>query len=43
MLRTPLSRQWAGNKADIDFKSMVSLAKVVVVANPIPAGPLSES
>ena len=35
------NRQWAGNKADIDFKSMVERSKVVVVANPVPGGRLS--
>ena len=34
-------RQWAGNKADLDFMSMVKLSKAVIVANPIPAGPIS--
>ena len=35
------NRQWAGNKADIDFKSMVERSKVVIVANPVPEGRLS--
>ena len=37
-----LSRQWAGNKADIDFESMVRQTNALLVANPIPAGPISE-
>ena len=37
-----LSRQWAGNKADIDFESMVHQTNALLVANPIPAGPISE-
>ena len=39
---TSLSRQWAGNKADIDFESMVRQTNALLVANPIPAGPISE-
>ena len=35
------NRQWAGNKADIDFQSMVERTKAVVVANPVPKGRLS--
>ena len=37
-----LSRQWAGTKADIDFESMVNQTNALLVANPIPAGPISE-
>ena len=36
------NRQWPGNAADIDFRSMVRRCKAVIVANPIPAGPISE-
>ena len=36
------NRQWPGNAADIDFSSMVRRCKAVIVANPIPAGPISE-
>ena len=36
---TSLSRQWAGNKAD---ESMVRQTNALLVANPIPAGPISE-
>jgi len=35
------NRQWAGNFADIDFKSMVERCLGVVVANPVPAGRIS--
>ena len=35
------NRQWAGNGADIDFKSMVERCKAVIVANPVPKGRLS--
>lgn len=35
------NRQWAGNDADIDFKSMVERCKAIIVANPVPEGRLS--
>ena len=36
------SRQWAGNASDFDFKSMVEQTNALLVANPIPAGSISE-
>jgi len=36
------NRQWPGNKADIDFKTMVERTNAIVVANPVPEGRISE-
>jgi len=34
----PANRQWAGNKADIDFETMVERTNAIIVANPVPEG-----
>ncbi len=36
------NRQWPGNKADIDFETMVERTNAIVVANPVPQGDISE-
>jgi len=37
------NRQWPGNNADIDFKSMVERTNAIIVANPVVKGDISES
>lgn len=37
------NRQWPGNKADIDFASMVERTYAIIVANPVPDGTISEN
>jgi hypothetical protein len=35
------NRQWPGNKADIDFETMVERTNAIVVANPVVEGRIS--
>jgi hypothetical protein len=37
------NRQWPGNKADIDFETMVTRTNAIVVANPVPQGDISQA
>ena len=37
------NRQWPGNKADIDFSTMVERTNAIVVANPVVEGEISKS